>query len=82
LNTNVVMVPVESLLAPEAAGAGALAGGLDAAPLSLSGRPAMTYTAANAASADSAATQSCLVSGFPGFGALSFMSFLSPRSDR
>jgi hypothetical protein len=60
LNTKVVMAPVESLFA--------LAGGLDSAPLSLSGRPAMTYTAANAASADSAAIQSCLASGLAGFG--------------
>jgi len=33
----------------------------------------MTYTAANTASADSAAIQSGLVSGFAGFGVLSLM---------
>jgi hypothetical protein len=62
------MAPVESLFVPDVAGAVALAGGLDSAPLSLSGRPTMTYTAAKAASADSAAIQSCLASGLAGFG--------------
>jgi len=67
------MAPVESFFDPEAGAACSLAGGVETAPLSLSERPAMTYTAANAARADNAAIQSCLASGLAGFGARSLM---------
>jgi hypothetical protein len=66
------MAPVESLFAPEAGAPDSLLGGLKSA-VSLSDRPAMTYTAANAATADIAAIHSGFASGLAGLGVLSLM---------